>query len=111
MPVKFGVFKRAGADIIPDREESLVNVFAQPRAAPLHLFVENRAAKRAGEHDVFDIRGVKAGGQQIDRYSDARLTAPDRAEIPFELVTVALGAGDSRRVLIVAGDTPHLLRH
>src|SRR5262245_8969038 len=110
MPVKFGVFKTAGADIVPDREESLVNVFAQPRAAPFHLFVKDRAAKRAGEDDVFDIRRVKTGGQQIDRYGDARFTAPDRAEVPFKLMAVALGTSDPRRVLIVTGDAPHLLR-
>ena len=111
MAVELGVLELAGAGVVEDREVALVDVFAQPRAAPLHLLVEDGAAQRAHEHDVFHVGRVKARGQQIDRDSDARLARADDGEIALKLMAVALGAGDAGGIVVIARQPAQLLRH
>ena len=111
MAVELGVLELAGAGVVEDREVALVDVLAEPGAAPLHLLVEDGALQRAHEDDVLDVRRIEAGGQQVDGDSHARLARPDLGEVALELVAVALGSGDARSVVVVAGEPAQLLRH
>src|SRR5262249_15263189 len=59
MAVEFRVFERRSAGVIEDGEVALVDVLAESGSTPLHLLVEDAAAQRAREDDVFYIRGIE----------------------------------------------------
>ena len=111
MAVELGILELARAGVVEDGEVALVDVLAEPRAAPLHLLVEDGAAQRPDEDDVLDVGGIEAGGQQIDGDRDARLAGADHGEVALQLVAVALGAGDAGGVVVIAGQPAQLLRH
>ena len=58
--VELGVFQAAGPGVVEDREVALVDVFAEPRAATLHLLVENGALERARRRRCSSRRGRRS---------------------------------------------------
>src|ERR1043166_3163412 len=109
MAVKLGILQCACAGVVENGKEAFVDVFTEARAAPLHLLVEDGTPQRANEDDDLHVRGVEAGGQQINGHSHARLGATDFLKVAFELVRVALRTSDASRVIVVAGNPAEFL--
>ena len=94
---QFRILELAGARVVEDCEVALVDVFAESRAASLHLLVKDGAPQWTHENDILHIRRVESGREQIDGHSNARIDWADYSEVPLKLVAVPSARECGRR--------------